>query len=354
MYDADVSHQVLCPELYRALRFHCPGGVKIASQGEPFRGNFSNTRNRMDVLTAGEYYCVNCVFCHDTKHRLWVNHRFGQLDASGRPMFFLAICYNENCMSKPGNTQKFTDTLFSFKNRSERNYRPFALNQAMPVYADDTRGGYQPPGEVYPLADLARTMPNHPAVLYMCQERRYTSAMLQKYEIGYCVRAAAEYRAAQDRIIFPIRMHGDLVGWQARLVGSSGLRGLKYYGMRNMRKRTFLYNYDHAKTCPYVVLVEGVTDCHVLGDASVALLGKTLSDAQLQMMNAWLGKPIIVLLDPEAQAEGTKICQQLAEVYHTVVAVSLPLGYDCGDYDHTTIWNIIRAQAARAGILLPQ
>lgn len=355
LYTLDESRVVICPELYGLLRQTFPGGVIVANQGEGFQSSTSrgiDGRLKTSVLHSGEYYRVNCFACRDTRHRLWINHMYGQTDASGKAMRFLACCYNDDCLSHPANWKRLSDIILGFRNANQRR-TPFAL--AQPDWSDSTSlRTAEPPGMVIPLSQLARSMPDHPAVQYMYQERRYTTATLDRYEVGYCT-SAPKYPEAQGRIIFPIRMHGQLVGWQGRYVGRADWRVVaKYYGMPGMKKRLLVYNFDRARGKPFVVVVEGVTDCHPIGDHSVALLGKSLSAYQKEIiLSEWANKPIVLLLDPDAREEMRGAVADLRASNAVVAEVMLPDGYDPGDYDAGTIWNTIYAQTRQVGIILP-
>lgn len=357
LYVLDESRHVLCPDLYNQLRNNFPGGVIIANQGE---GCSQSSARRPDgqVFTSihhsGEYYRVNCPFCRDQRHRLWVNHMYGQPDANGRPMRFLATCYNEDCLDNWENRSRFNRVIFGFRNANERNTQSFRVELGEYVDPSSLQTA-EPPGQVTPMSQLARAMPNHPAVQYMCQQRHYTLHMLDHYEVGFCT-YAPKYPEAAGRIIFPIRMNSQLVGWQARYVGSADWRVIpKYYGLPGMRKRLLLYNYDNAKAAPFVVLVEGVTDTHVVGDTSCALLGKSLSIYQMTLiLSTWQGKPIIMILDPDAREESRSAISDLRQNNAVVVEVVLPDGYDCGDYDRRSLWNIIYNQCQAQGVILPR
>lgn len=357
LYVPDESSHVLCPDLYNILRSNISGGVIIANQGEACRTTSQpvSTGGLYTAIThSGEYYRVNCPFCRDTRHRLWVNHMFGQIDANGRPMRFLANCYNENCLTDAANREAFNTMVLGYRNYNDRNTPRFAVRPG--EWIDPTQlGVVEMPGEVIPLGQLARAAPDHPAVVYMCRERRYTVQMLDHYELSYCT-YAPRYSEATGRIIIPIRMNGNLVGWQARYVGKTDWRGTaKYYGMPGMKKRALLYNYDNAKKYPFVVVVEGATDVHTVGDTAVAILGKTLSTYQSTLMlNTWQNKPIILIFDPDAREEMTNTVTELRANGAIVVEVVLPGEHDCGDYDRRALWNIIYAQTRAAGVILPQ
>ncbi len=356
LYIINEGTRALNAGLYSQLRDNFPGGVIIANPGE---GCHTSSQRRADgsyytaIHHSGEYYRVNCPFCHDTRHRLWVNHMYGQPDAAGRSMKFLATCYNEQCLDSFDNRKRFHDSIFGFKNVSERRRQQFTVQRA--TWADPTQMGVvAPPGTIIPLSRLVESMPYHKAVTYLCGERRYTTQMLLHYDISYCTHSV-NYPAAVDRIIFPIRMRDNLVGWQARYIGTTDWKTTpKYYGLPGMKKKYMLYNYDNAKDKPFVVLVEGATDCHVVGDYSVALLGKHLSGSQMELvLNTWAGKPIVLIFDPDAREDMRSTVADLQQCGAIVIEIVLPGNYDCGDYDRHTLWNIIYTQSRAMGVQLP-
>ncbi len=356
LYQFDESRLALCPELYSRLHNTFPGGVIIANQGENFHcgsGLSFGGQRFTSVYHSGEYYRVNCPFCQDTRHRLWINHMYGQPDVNRRPMRFLAICYNEGCMQDPEKWRRLNDAIFGFRNASERRQQQFAVRP--PEWDTGALQLAEPPGRVIPMSHLARSMPNHLAVQYMCGERHYTTHMFDHYSIGFCEHANPKFPAAQNRIVFPIYMDGQMVGWQARYIGTTDWRTTpKYYGLPGMKKRRMLYNFDYAKDKPFVVIVEGPTDSNVVGDCSVALMGKSMSMYQYQLiLNQWAGKPVILILDPDAREEMRGILTDMRHNDVVVVEVLLPEGYDCGDYDRTSLWNIIYAQTRSRGVILP-
>lgn len=355
LYHVDKRSTVLCPQLYGKLRELSKGDVIVTNEGEAFLSsnclNPATGRHETWVSHAGEYYAVNCPFCKDTRHRLWVNHMYGQPDASGLAMRFLATCYNEHCLSKAEHRMAFNDFLFGFRNANERrNVSPFVVLQG--TFEEPGLRLAPPPGELLPVSSLPA---GHKAVQYMVGERRYTAEMLNRYQISYCVHAAPTYREAYDRIVFPVMMEGQCVGWQCRYIGTTDWRITpKYYGMPGMKKRLMLYNFDLARNYPFVVVVEGPTDVHSVGDPAVAMLGKTLSRTQKQLLfNNWPMKPIIFMLDPDARADAAEIIQEMVMVgTNPIVEVALPGDADPGSYSREAIWNIIYSQCAARGVNL--
>jgi DNA primase len=120
-------------------------------------------------------------------------------------------------------------------------------------------------------------------------------------------------------------------------------------------KSQILYNVDHARHMPYVILVEGVTSVWRLGDAAVAALGKDLSERQARLLvEASTGEnPVIVLLDGgEDQAIWTAL-HKLQR--HRVPAVrgDLPRGYDPADFERRQLFGLIYEQARAQHLILP-
>lgn len=362
LYPRQPSRGVINPVLYKNLEENFPGGVIIANEGEVMQtGATSIVAGKIStsILHSGEYYRVNCPFCRDTRHRLWVNHMYGQSDAYGRVMKFVARCYNEDCLADRDNWETFDRAVFNFKNVNERNQSAFPLNLSQDFTDPYTVVKAELPGNVIPLSQLVKSMPQHPASAYMLA-RRYTLFDLDHYEIGYCTAVNDNrYAVALNRIIFPIRMHGELVGWQAREIPSSygppySAAGPKYWGLPGMKKRLMLYNYDRAIGKPMLVVVEGATSCHRIGDCAVGLMGKTMSSQQYMMIiNNWPNVPVVLMLDPDAREEMTGIMNDFLNNHVVIIPVWLADGYDPGDYDRVAIWNQIRAEAAKLGVILP-
>jgi DNA primase len=208
---------------------------------------------------------------------------------------------------------------------------------------------------------LTQMHPTDPVYRYMTETRRYSREMLNHYNVSYCEAADPRFRPAQGRVIFPIIYDGVTVGWQGRWPADGlnwgELNIPKYYTMPGMRKGQILYNYDNAKDKPFVIVCEGVTDVHAVGDHAVAVLGKAISSTQRQrLLTTWRGKPILLLLDPDARREMEGM---LAEMMHIQVSgggamfpVVLPDGRDPADYDRVTIQAIIQTRAREVGVSL--
>ena len=94
---------VLSPVLFEALRDRF-GYVGVTYEDEPLQWRRlavpdATTGVKWSITYSGEYYSVNCPHCSDTRHRMTVNHMYGQPDPvdSARRMTWLVHCFNEDC-----------------------------------------------------------------------------------------------------------------------------------------------------------------------------------------------------------------------------------------------------------------
>lgn len=353
---AQIGFQPLNPTLYRALKDRF-GSVVIANEGDGMQ--FANLPNiyggrnasptRMEIIVAGEYYRVCCPYCNENRHRLWINHQFAQPGPNGFPQLWLAHCYNEQCVDNYDRRRDLEDKIFGFRNANVRS-RGF---QVLPGVQDaQSIGPVKLPGEVFRLNELPS---NHPAAVYMRDDRRHNLDYLSNaYGVAYCHNADPEHRICQGRIVIPIWQGPILAGWQVRAIGEPNF-GPKYYGMPGMPKRLMLYNIDTARQWPFVCVVEGVTSVWRLQGPAVALLGKTMSARQQYLIHeTWPGKPVILILDPDARDEMEGIIDEMRRAGKVrVVPVFLEGGMDPDNFEHETIVDIIRAQASRHGCDLP-
>lgn len=330
------------------------GRVEIANQGDLLLvagvGVYRNGRPGSTVTHPGEYYRVNCPFCNDTRQRLWINHAYGKIDpANGKPITFSAICFNEDCLSEDSNRKLLQEMLLGLRNR---NARVIDCITASTTEVPGRQLREMPwPGAV---TQIERLDDRHPAIAYLI-ERGFNKHQLAAFGVMYCTQADGQYLLAGNRIVAPVYMNGVRVGWQARHVGEPRYKDVpKYYTCPGMPKSQLLYNFDRARGKPFIVLVEGITDVWRVGDHAVALLGKTLSAVQSALLkDTWPNKPIAVMLDGEAYDEARQIADSLAASgRNPVVAIRLPVGKDPADLDTAVIWDLVRDQTQRVGILL--
>jgi len=346
----------LNPILYERLRkefIH----VVVANEGEAMLKSYGEDpltgRRRISVTPgcAGEYYRVNCPYCGDTRKRLWVNHMFGVVDdETGSRCLWLAVCYNEGCMSVEGRPWELYERLYGFRNLNVRS-------------ADVLPGRVNDPAELTEIEFAGVTVPlkdlplGAPAVVYVNSRGFDHRELSDMYGISLCVSAPEDCPMAQGRLFIPIRMRGVQVGWQCRYVGDLDWKLTdtpKYYGARHMAKRAMLYNFDVARASGCAIVCEGASDVWSVGRRGVALMGKSMSDLQAQLIcSTWPGGAVLVALDGDAFDEAQCIVDRLSSSYDGMVGlITFPPDIDPGDLDRTVLGAHISACAAAQGIAL--
>lgn len=339
--------------LFNRINRLLPGGVRrIAKEGE--LAELHEVRNVRTMqystrrLAGGEEYVVDCPFCGDSKGHLYINYRYGEFDeCTGSENAHLAICFRRDCIKDPDNRAELRDKLCNYLLAT----RPVEARRA-PIVRDSGRlSPVQAPGDILPIETLS---PSHYAVRYLT-ERGYDIQELAKlWQVGVCT--DARDRNLIGRIYMPIYQDDQLVGWQARWPADIDWKanGLpKYYNLPSMPRRLMLYNYDLAKESQVVVICEGVTDVWRVGVAGVALLGKTMSPQQTDLVVKTWGEHVIIICldsnDPDAARSAEDIYNRLLpRVRGCLVNARLPDGLDPGSCQRDYLWDFLRDQVNRS------
>lgn len=344
---------VLNPYLYSRLA-RLFGPVKVSRRGESWLAtavrDIESHDKRLLVAHAGEYYQVCCPYCNDTRHRLYVNHMYGQVDGHGRRMTFLAVCYNEHCLDRDENRRDFRERMED-TGLLEATVR---VGRAASAEARTARW----PGPCTPLADLPAT---HPAVTYVRDDRGFDPVALSR-DFGVCFCTDSRYTLAKNRIIVPVFDCWELKGWQARYVGDLDWKGPrrkelppKYFSCPDSDFRSkCLYNFDRMKEWETGVIVEGPTDAWRFGSMSGCVFGNTVTDLQWRRFAAaFRGRTGVLLLDPEEFGSKTtaRLLDKAAQTMPgRFCAVRLPPGTDPGSLDRDFLKAYVKEQAAAQGV----
>jgi hypothetical protein len=329
--------------------------VEVASEGEAMIAKAVrepiNDEPRLSISHAGEYYRINCPFCNDTRFRLYVSHRYGQRDAFGRRMTFLATCFNETaCMSRPENQLDFREMLESVDGVLER------AELRRGVIVPEEAREIQWPGPCTRLDDLRD---GHPARAYVELDRHFDADKIARmYGVSYCHNS--HYFLARNRLLIPVYQDGKLKGWQARHIGELRWKdkGLslppKYFSYPGMPRRQLLYNFDRAREYATGVIVEGPTDVWAFGGMATCTFGAAMADPQLDRFLAVFRRRTAVLLyDPEAME--TKPVVRLIERLRRrmpgrFAAVTLPKKTDPGSLGRRFLRDYVQDEAAAQGV----
>lgn len=328
----------LNPTLYALLERKF-GEVKIANEGAPTNitvmpDPLRPGRHIERVSNSGEYYCVNCPFCADDRHRLWINHRYGSdFENNRRKYTYLAVCYNEDCLKKSdGRFEQLEMLVFG-------GGRPIFKKIAIKApTAQCVHKAVTPPGDICSLIGLPEF---HPAIKYLVG-RGFDPAQLDRdFQVGVCTYVPdSQCRIMLNRLYIPIVFHNGLVGWQGRVVNDAATP--KYYNCPGTSKSRMLYNFDRASQQPYVVVVEGVPSVWRIGAPAVCTFGKTMSLwQQTTLATTWAGRPVVLMLDHDARVEMEHAAQLLKDRDVDVRMVYLPDSRDPADYALDEIQGLI-------------
>jgi DNA primase len=137
------------------------------------------------------------------------------------------------------------------------------------------------------------------------ESRGVDPVLIHAYELGYCL--TGEFA---QRIIIPIRFHGEMVGFTSRTLESSVQKYKFPVGFESSR---FLFNYDRAASSKYLVLMEGPFDAMKMPLCAVAVFTNRLSVFQelLVVKGAW--EEVIVLFDQDATSNAYTVFKRLSQ-----------------------------------------
>jgi hypothetical protein len=333
----------LNPALYKRLQA-LYGKVLIYKPGQHMQFNdFITYRTvvgkqlKLEIDKWGEQYKIQCPYCQDHQPRAYISYMYGKTAPDGRAIY-LAKCWNEECFKEDDLSQHFRDRVMAFHNG-----RPLVMTSAaesweparpqLPFVA-------RLPSNLESVADLWVSKPRHPAVIYMRDEREYTLDMVRKYDLRFCA-YSPEFPSVTNRVIIPCYKQGQLWGWQSRAIVENPGK-MKYFNLPDWPKQDYCYNFDVARNSPILTLVEGSFSVHHIGDGAAALLGKTLSPKQLQLLaTTCQNKEIVVWMDLDAQKYALNICEELLQVGLSVRNLNPGTALDPADYKQEVSLELI-------------
>ncbi len=148
-------------------------------------------------------------------------------------------------------------------------------------------------GENAPLGFELQLNTEHPYF----QKRGVWPEVVKTFGLGFCDRGIM-----RGRICIPIRdTDGELVAYAGRWAKGDTPPGVpKYLLPRGFKKSEVLFNLHRVASADHVMLVEGywaVFRLHALGIPAVALMGRTLSSAQEELLACSSARFLTLLLD---------------------------------------------------------
>lgn len=388
--------------LYDSLLLACQRGnpaglagreVIIKDPNKQLRGNYvidashGKPVKRLNVVDWGETYCVCCPYCNDTRHRLYINHRWGVYDKETKTKNYSLIhCFNESCEKNDDFFDLFTLRINDIKNLLNK-----PTTGLRPIQQSAIDQPIELPGRMIKLSELSS---NHPAIVYL-KSKGFNPIKLEKiFNVGWC--EDSRLPQARHRIVVPIYDGNRLISWQARYVDSNGsgkcsdmyvcpnelcqqqwLNTLevkpqccpycrydsippravvKWMTAPGSKVGQHLFNYDNARAWPYCVVVEGPMDVIRVGTPKrteergpcVCTFKNIISYQQLVKLMIWQRTgPIFLLFDNDVWDKTLEQYNELAPQFvKGVVPVPLPKDMDPGDMTHKSVWEHIK-EAAR-------
>jgi hypothetical protein len=363
---------MLNPKLYRLLqRRFGNDNVIIVNEDLPMEGRYlrrayekqsgaQGSRIRLDdVLQSGEEYRVNCPECRETRHRLYINHRWGVFDErSNSRNLWLMNCWNSNCMSEytvqREQYEVTCDTLlFELK---EEDLLP------APEHKLEARD-IEMPGSMWRLDDMKNRTPQHKAIQFIESRNLDPRYLAEKFDVGFCVES--NIAMARRRIVAPVWCNNQLIGWQARHVGKPPKGVAKWFTCKGFKVGQTFYNFENMVKHRTVVIVEGPADVWAFGLQAGAVFGSIVSKLHVSLLADSLapGSTVVILLDPvytsvaDRRSDKPHPIERAYEVLNDhpklagrVLRVYLPEPYDPGELDRWYMRNFIEWQAKKQGI----
>lgn len=302
------------PVLYEFLRRKDPG-IRIKDPG--VTGDYRRTtelktlRSGKQVVRSrykrqeggrhGETYVLNCPFCGDKRKRFFASYLFGRRDSETNQRITVGLhCFRRDCQSDWSNVEEFLTALELFEE--------FSVDGSMTQHVGDEElegsghTGLQDlpvPGNCVALTDLAW---NHPAVDYL-RFRGLDLAKLNDYYGVRLIERGHQFRAMDGRIFIPFYRSGGLLGYTARHTPDLSPPSERKYLNSPGSLGGYMYGLNGAARYPVVAMVEGPIDKWVMGDASVALLNKSLGYEKQQrllpLVKSGSVELIVLVVDPK-------------------------------------------------------
>lgn len=280
---------LLNQDLYQLLYDLTDGEVNVVDKGQELRYAVVERNGRRGIQrhSGGEEYQINCPICGDKRKRCFVNHTFGTR-IEGIPVYHLVHCFNEECDREISKWLREAMKDSGMNGRiATKGKKTTSIFDIMQEAQSSAKNHVQLP-MVSPLTDLH---PDHEALKYLRERGFEAEYLVRCFNVGFFKGLPTRPRWENKRLIIPIVFSGMRVGSTARLIPGytpppwpTGGEPPKYFHSPGFKKSWFLYNYDQAKNSPVIAVVEGVTDVWKIGTWGMALLGKSMSDQQCQLL----------------------------------------------------------------------
>lgn len=172
-------------------------------------------------------------------------------------------------------------------------------------------------------------------------ERGIGPKKAHRYGIGWC-----EDGYFANRMIVPVLHGGDVMFFVARYMKAKPPKGIKKtLYPKGAKPGRHLFNYDRARFCETIRIVEGVLDAVHVGKSAVATFGTSLSQYQLELLMRTAASEIIIMWDRDAIDKARALADRLADLWRVRV-VELPDARDPDEHTREALLEMERASPA--------
>lgn len=126
------------------------------------------------------------------------------------------------------------------------------------------------------------------------------------------------------RVVFTIETDNEIMGYMARDI--TGLQDPKTLNSKGLFRRFNFWNYDSVKDKDSIIICEGIFSAIKCGpERTIALLGKTATKEQIELLRTTNAKKIIMCLDVDTDEDQLKMYEELSLFYPgNVFRIELP------------------------------
>ena len=301
---------------------------------------------KINLISWGETYSVNCLKCNDKRSRLYISHLWGtQCEQANRKIYSCVKCHNESC-----HWGDLWNVLYGNGYQAEAIQKSEDMKTG--VEAETRR--MELPGDVDDLVPINQLEPGHPVLRYLeSRNFRDIEMLATEYQFCYCTRSPWKKRftdssgtwhtiTPENRLIIPNVQQGVWQGWMARYIGdipkdpSTGKPVIqKYLNAPGYSFGSSVYRLDDAHRFTegqFCLVCEGALSAIACGMAGVCTFGMYPKPMQEELLaHKFAGGRLIFLVEAEAAANGRIYdCMDRlrSKVRGGCVAVELPKGQD--------------------------
>ena len=219
------------------------------------------------------------------------------------------------------------------------------------------------PGSIWMLDDMKHRAPRHPAIQFIEGRNLDPYYLARKFNVGFCVES--NITMARRRIVAPVYVDNQLIGWQARHLGKPPKGLQKWFTCPGFKAGSTFYNFENMIKHRTIVITEGPADVWAFGVQAGAVFGKVVRKLQVDLLADRMpaGGTVVLLLDPVYDDEkeirrgkphpierSYELLNAHPKLAGRVLRVYLPEPYDPGELDRWYMRDFIEWQATKQGI----